>query len=334
MYQKGTNKMIRPTRTQKVTKHNQTRTRAELQLLQSLPLGTKILWAEEKIKEWYEYHNGKVYISFSGGKDSTVLLHLIRSIYPGVPAVFSDTGLEWPEIREFVKSVDNVIWLKPKMNFKEVLNKYGYPIVSKEVSQQLHEYRTTKSDYLKHRILNGTEKSNGFSGKLAHKWRFLLNAPFPISHKCCTVLKKNPFREYEKVSGLLPYVGTMATDSRRRLSTYLEQGCNAFDTKRPQSKSLSIWTEQDILNYIKNNGIDYCKIYGKIQGRYTLKFTGENRTGCIFCGFGCHLDKGYNKFQRMYKTHPNLHKYCMKNLGMQEVLDYCKIPTKPDGFGF
>lgn len=65
------------------------------------------------------------YISFSGGKDSTVLLHLVRKLYPEIEAVFVDTGLEYPEIKQFVKSIDNVTILRPKMMFNEVINKYG-----------------------------------------------------------------------------------------------------------------------------------------------------------------------------------------------------------------
>lgn len=68
-----------------------------------------------------------MYVSFSGGKDSTVLLDLVRSEYPNVKAVFVDTGLEYPEIRSFVKTFDNVEILKPKKNFKQVIQEYGYP---------------------------------------------------------------------------------------------------------------------------------------------------------------------------------------------------------------
>ena len=97
---------------------------------QGYNLQGKIFLSKERIKEWYEHWDGMVYVSFSGGKDSTVLLHLVRSMYPEVPAVFCDTGLEYPEIRDFVKTFDNVTWLKPKMTFRDVLKKYGYPVVS------------------------------------------------------------------------------------------------------------------------------------------------------------------------------------------------------------
>ena len=79
-----------------------------LKELQALPLWRKIQITQARIMEWYSFYEGQVYISFSGGKDSTVLLNLARRIYPNIEAVFVDTGLEYPEIREFIKTFDNV----------------------------------------------------------------------------------------------------------------------------------------------------------------------------------------------------------------------------------
>ena len=108
----------------------------ELQQLQALPLKVKVQKTRQRIREWVdEYGENGVYVSVSGGKDSTVLLDIVRKDYPNVKAAFVDTGLEYPEIREFVKGYDNVDWLKPKMNFKQVIEKYGYPFISKEVSE-------------------------------------------------------------------------------------------------------------------------------------------------------------------------------------------------------
>ena len=104
----------------------------QLKQRQSLPLDIKILMSEKRIREWYDHWDGLIYVAFSGGKDSTVLLHLVRKLYPRVWGVFNDTGLEFPEIREFVKTIKNVRWLKPKMTFKKVLETYGYPILSKK----------------------------------------------------------------------------------------------------------------------------------------------------------------------------------------------------------
>ena len=109
---------------------------SDLYQMQSLPLSAKVRMTEARIRAWVDmYGEDGVYVSFSGGKDSTVLLHIVRNLYPNVKAVFVDTGLEYPEIREFVKTFDNVDWLKPKINFKQVIEKYGYPFISKEVSE-------------------------------------------------------------------------------------------------------------------------------------------------------------------------------------------------------
>ena len=113
----------------------------DLYQMQSLPLKHKITMTKQRIRGWYEHWDGNVYVAFSGGKDSTVLLDMVRQMYPDVPAVFVDTGLEYPEIREFVKTFDNVTWLKPKMNFRQVIEKYGYPMFSKEISDSVENTR-------------------------------------------------------------------------------------------------------------------------------------------------------------------------------------------------
>ena len=124
----------------------------DLKQMQSLPLEAKIIMTQQRIRQWYDHWEGEVYVSFSGGKDSTVLKHIVDNT-PGVydvPAVFVNTGLEYPEIQKFVKDVkagrwdcfnSNVEILRPEMRFDEVINTYGYPVVSKEVSKYVKEAR-------------------------------------------------------------------------------------------------------------------------------------------------------------------------------------------------
>ena len=306
------------------------RTSEDLSILQGLDLDLKIAISKRRIEDWYEEFDGDVYVSFSGGKDSTVLLHLVRSMYPDVPGVFADTGLEYPELRNFVKTIPNIVWIKPDMNFKKVIEIYGYPIISKEQAAYIQEYRDSKSDKLKNIRWNGNKYGQG---KISEKWKYLVDAPFKISDKCCDIMKKKPMYKYEKETGRKPIIGTMACESSQRKTNWIREGCNAFNAKRPTSKPLSFWTEQDILSYIKKYNLSYASVYGEIKedecGKlYTTKC---DRTGCVFCGFGCTREKEQNRFQRLKITHPKLWEYCMKSteeggLGMKVILDYIGVP--------
>jgi len=265
----------------------------------------KLLLTKMRIQQWYEHWNGQVYVAFSGGKDSTVLLHIVRSMYPDVIAVFNNTGLEFPEIKQFVKSVDNVVWLKPKMNYQEVVRHHGFAIISKENAQKIRDIR-----------LNGGISKNGkLYGKLPNKWRFMVDAPFKISEKCCDVLKKNPAKLYEKETGLKPMVGVMGSESSTRAVNAKINPCNAYDIKRPVSKPLNKWAEVDIYKYIDENNIKISEIYSM----------GYERTGCVNCMFGLHLEKGENRLQKLRRTHPKIHSYIINKMGAKEVLDYLDL---------
>lgn len=113
--------------------------------LQALPLERKIQISQARIIEWYKHYDGKVVVSFSGGKDSTVLLHMVRQLYPDVKAVFSNTGLEYASIQRHVKTFDNVDIIVPPMRFDQVISTYGYPLISKEVSEAIYYARRIRS---------------------------------------------------------------------------------------------------------------------------------------------------------------------------------------------
>lgn len=279
---------------------------------QSLNLHQKISISKRRIREWYEHWDGKVYVAFSGGKDSTVLLHLVRDIYPDVEGVFCDTGLEFPEIKDFVKSIPNIKIIKPIMNFKKVIDKYGYPVISKEQAKYIYEWRNAK-ETSKLKTIRWNGKNGGFC--ISNKWRKLALSDIPISHMCCNIMKKKPFRKYEKLTNKKPFIGLLAQDSNQRLTQYLNTGCNTFDTKNPSSKPLGFWLEKDIWDCIKTNHISYSKIYDM----------GYSRTGCMFCMFGVHLESEPNRFQIMKYTHPKLYDYCIHKCGVGKVLDYIGV---------
>ena len=304
----------------------------DLKILQAYPLWMKVERTKRRITEWVDYYGEDgVYISFSGGKDSTVLLHLVRSLYPEIEAVFCNTGLEYPEIVKFVKDIPNVRILKPELTFKQVIEQKGYPVISKSVANTVRLARKNieeGKDTLRVRQIKGLEAGSKFN---KGKWEFLLDAPFKISDECCNEMKKKPFKKYEKETGKVPFIGTLAAESQQREAVYLKTGCNSFNSNKPKSTPLGFWTEQDILQYIFENNLTICSVYGDVVeesdmlGNKNYRATGEQRTGCMFCMFGCHLEKEPNRFQRMKYTHPKQYKYCMEKLNLKEVLDYINV---------
>lgn len=305
-----------------------------------LPYDAKIKLTETRIREWYENWDGQVKVSYSGGLDSTVLLHLVRKVVgEEVPAVFSNTGLEFPEIVRFArKASGEFVEIYPtdkngkRITFKQVVETYGFPIVSKETARKIRKLRHGNlSDRYRNYLLNGDER--GKFGMLPKKWRYLLDAPFDVSEKCCEVLKKAPFSKYEKETGRKSYIGITQDEGFKRAHQYAHTGCNVYDGKTVKSQPLGFWTKQDVLRYVVENDIEICSVYGDIKrtprGEYYL--TGEQRTGCMFCAFGAHLESEPNRFQRMARTHPRAYKICMglTNNGVtyREALEYCDIPT-------
>lgn len=305
------------------------RTKDDLKMLQALPLELKIKLTQRRIRDWVrEFGTDGVYVSFSGGKDSTVLLHIVREMYPDIEAVFVNTGLEYPEIQKFVKTFDNVTILRPKMRFDEVIKKYGYPMISKSVSNCVRGAKMGQQSRIN--LLNGldcdgSDRKSKFSQA---KYKPLLNVDFQISEMCCDVMKKSPSYIYQRKTKKKPILATMASESMLRENNWIKNGCNAFEAKHPQSTPMSFWTEQDVLRYIKENSIPIASVYGDVVyadnpeqmrledygvdcGREKLATTGCDRTGCIFCGFGCHLDRSPSRFQRLKVTHPRQYEYCL-----------------------
>lgn len=119
-------------------------TKEDLFNLQSLSLDMKVMLTKMKIQEyieWCEHYGYEPVVSFSGGKDSTVLLHIARQVKPDIKAVFSNTGLEYPELQAFVRQHENVDIVRPQMMFTDVVSTYGYPVISKEVSEAIYYAR-------------------------------------------------------------------------------------------------------------------------------------------------------------------------------------------------
>lgn len=319
-----------------------------LKELQALPLERKIQITQNRIQEWYMHWNGKVYISFSGGKDSTVLATLARQLYQNIPVIFCNTGLEFSSIQKFAKDF-GATQIFPKMSFQEVISTYGYPLISKEVAEAIYYARRIRNNpnvmekeaYKRQQELLGlrTEhnykncsvpvpsKSNLLEGtysgcqdgkkSMFNKEKWLVAArdlPIMISHYCCSVMKKRPMSAYGSSTGGKPIIGTLADESRIRKQAWIRHGCNAFDSKKPSSQPMSFWTEQDVLTFIKESNIKIADVYGDIcldDNKNLLYCSKCSRTGCTYCMFGAHM-KGDTRFLQLAEIEPKKYDYCMK----------------------
>ena len=196
-----------------------------------------------------------------------------------------------------------------------------------------------------------TSDGKGKSAFNKDKWLTLAQLPFRISDRCCSVMKKSPLAIYQRRTKRYPILATMACESRMRQQAWIRTGCNAFEGNHISSKPMSFWTEQDVLQYIKTFGLSIAEVYGDIvpvgatdneilqltfegmaDKSCELCTTGCNRTGCIFCAYGAHLEKGVDRrFLRLKETHPHLYDYCMRGGDWFDNPDYIEGLPEYDG---
>ena len=301
-----------------------------LRQMQALPLIAKVRMSQQRIREWYDHFDGNVFVSFSGGKDSTVLLHIARQCFSDIEAVFINTGLEYPEIQKFAKSFENVTVIRPAMSFVDVIKNFRYPVISKEVSQKIYECYAKADAQAAQSFDRHSEKVTRYGSRYdLSKWSPLRHTTFHISHRCCAVMKKAPAKAFERKFKKYPVVATMTCESALRKTNWLRNGCNAFNSKRPISQPMSFWTEQDVLEYIRRYDLPIAPVYGEVvstDNGCKLCTTGCDRTGCIFCGFAAH-SPGDDRFLRLRETHPRLYEYCM-NGGEYAWVGYRKVNVR------
>lgn len=246
----------------------------------------------------------EAYVSFSGGKDSTVLLDLCRIVKPDIKAVFCNTGNEYPEIVKFVRDLQmgggNIDIIHPEYKIDELIAIFGFPLVSKDTSYKLWYIRNRPDSKTAQCGLGNKDKRF----MVPIKYRYLIDEPYVCSNKCCDLLKKTPFRKYEREHNCYPILGTMASESKVRATQYIKQGsCNYFAYKNyghTHSLPLSIWMENDIKAYIKKRNLQICSLYDN----------GFERTGCMFCGFGVQFAHDV-RLAKLCELHPKWYERCM-----------------------
>ena len=284
---------------------------AELRRLQRMPYEWKLQHAKDVIREFVEHEgiNG-VYVSFSGGKDSLALLHLVRSIYPEVPAVFANTGIEFPEQVKFIRTFENVTEVYPIKHFPKIINEDGIVYPSKEVSMYVRDAKSG-SKY----AINGFKGLDTEGNKNRYKarfkrWAYLLECGVKISPVCCNLMKEIPMKKYEKQNKRSPFIGIRAEESFRRSIGWMKSGCNSFSNGRAKSTPLALWLEGDVMRYLRDNAITLSPMYDD---------AGMKRTGCMFCPVPiAHGDTKNIAYAK--KNYPKLYDTIMNKHGLADML--------------
>lgn len=293
---------------------------------------------------------GGCFLALSG-KDSAVVAYIIRDMLgyseERVPFAFCNTGLEYLSIQKHARQM-GALFIKPNMNFIEIINTFGYPIISKEVADAIYFARSLesgKTSVKKREELRGVRvdelsadsdagqfilttrrqalfglypaKSTGQTVRMKsafNKEKWLPAAqelPFLISDKCCGHMKKYPMQKYARKQHRYQIIGTRVDESKLRKQAWLKHGCNSFNAARSKSTPIAFWRDQDVLEFISKYNVSIPDVYGDIvreDGQY--KCTGCDRTGCVYCCFGAHK-KGDTRFHELLQFAPRQYEYAM-----------------------
>lgn len=284
----------------------------DLMQRQSLPLEKKIQKSIIEIEKFYQQHDGNVYIS-TGGSDSAVVRWLSRQSLEteNIECVCVASVEPKGNIRHNLKRGDTL--LKSVVSKRDIITRYGYPLIGKEVSRKIYQYIHTKNEWVKDRKLNGYIGRNGkivYESRIPLKYQCLIYAPFEFSDECCNGMKKKPLKQFERKTKKVPITGEKAVDSYMRRRAYLDHGCINNSGNRHKCTPIAFWTEEDKMECIRRFNIEVSDEYGDIvDNDGILEFTKTDRTGCYICGFG--LMKDLNRYKDLKKTEPNIYKEMM-----------------------
>lgn len=302
----------------------------EIRYRMALPYEVKLAMTRNRLREYIGYYGkDKTVLCFSGGLDSTVALHFIRKYcgYKNIKAI-SVIGIECRQNIDLITKTENVEIVKVRYSQKEIIEKFGIPIISKRASKMIAALQNPSEKNAKMRGLALTGiTSTGREAKtfkLAEKWKFLIESPVPISNKCCYYMKETPAQNLAKEKGYAVIVATMAEESKNRMDAYAKQGgCNVF-SELGYSTPFAFWTHQDILRYAVENDVEISAAYGEItkdeNGIY--RTTKAQRTGCPACLFGMQFDETPNRMQRMYYEDNKKWQQVIQDFGYKKILDF------------
>lgn len=253
----------------------------------------------------------RVYVATSGGKDSACLSKLCKQKFPQIKHYMFDTGLEYQATLRLAKKQGAII-IKPTASWIEFCEKEGYPVGSKQVSKRLHDVDSGVISC----CISLFSKNYGLSNCWLHFLdRSLIK--FPISHKCCNEFKKKPGRCLK----LNPIIGTRTEESSLRKSAWRKSGCNSFsiDYTKGVSRPISLWTNQDVEQYIVEESVELSEIYTQYEAK---------RTGCVNCPYGAQLDG--SRFDLLKRLEPQRYDHFMNHSHLKEILAYSNVDIGTD----
>ena len=250
------------------------------------------------------------YISFSGGKDSTILHHLIDLAIPNnrIPRVFINTGIEYLDVVKFVRELaskdDRFVIVNAGMPITKTLEKYGYPFKSKVFAHVYSTYQKSGKSKSVRVYLQEEGHNSVFVCNDPLRPLFNETLPFKISDRCCYKLKKDTAHRYEKKSGRnMCITGIRRGEGGERVSV---KGCVLTDANGRLKKFHPLLVADNAFEeeFIKRYDVKLCRLY---YPPFNFK-----RTGCKGCPFALDLQSQLDTMKRLL---PNEYKQCVLIFG-------------------
>lgn len=243
-----------------------------------------------------QYGEENFYQSYSGGKDSVVLSHLLDMALPGnqIPRVYANTGIEYNLILAFVERErerdPRIQIIKPSVPIKPMLEKYGYPFKSKKHAKKVGTYQRCGMTKTAENYLNPSKECKTFACPDLLKYQFTPDFKLKVDYKCCVMLKENPLYLWGK-KNKKPYniIGIMKDEggsrSKGKCLAFRGGKFTAFQPLIPVTKAWEDW-------FIDTYHIEICDIY---KPPYNL-----DRTGCKGCPFNMNLQRDLDTLDKYF----------------------------------
>lgn len=331
------------------------------QLCDLMPYEAKIRHAIDVARDFYNVicceFGANVHVSVGGLDSLTLLLFLRKYVDPDIVSV-SASSLELKSVQKVHDIVGITEKLKPLKSKTEILNEYGFPVISKEKAHKISCLQNLDSDKQTfiHAIMTG---DMGAQGKYRHsdkiklpdKWIELFGgyyaehrpdlpcktAPFKVSSECCRWMKELPADLWAREHNSFPYLGLMASEHGQREMGLIKNGCNYYGKDTVRSCPFARFSRQDLLRLALDLDVPIPDAYGKIERKAdgTLYTTRAQRTGCSMCGFGIHVEARPHRFDRLRVENEKEWDYWMnkcctdpetgEKYGWGRVLDYIGV---------